>query len=254
MSASAGKYLDHYSNRSCVVLKRRIITTLLWDGIQCVKPVAFGRPYRKLGAMEQYIQVIERRNIDELLLIDIEATAQGREPNYDKIRSFCDNLYCPVTVGGGIGSLDHISKLLESGADKIAIKTNFDLIYSAARKFGSQAIVAVYDHNPNMSLQNIAAGHLIDRGAGELLLTNTNVDGMMHGYDYNIIAEASSKYSVPIIANGGCGEPNHMARALDSGASAVAAGSMFLYTEVTPRDCAKYLNKVGYKTRLECQT
>lgn len=234
------------------MLKHRIITTLLWDGVQCVKPVSFGRPYRKLGAMEQYIQVIERRNIDELLLIDIEATAQGREPNYDKIRSFCDNLYCPVTYGGGINSLDHISKLLACGADKVLIGSNYDIIYQAARKFGSQAIVAHYMyHEITSEFPSIHAGYLVDRGAGELLLTDVEHDGRMMGYNYSLIADAAVKYDVPIIASGGCGEPSDMAKALEAGASAIAAGSMFLYTDHTPRSCAKYLSDLGIPVRLQ---
>lgn len=231
------------------MLKKRVIPTLLWDGIQCVKPVSFERPYRKLGAMEQYIQVMERRNIDELILIDIEATPQGREPNYDKIRAFCDNLYCPVTYGGGISSLDHISKLLACGADKVAINSHIEILKPAVEKFGAQAIVGVCDFYPNADGDRYCE-YLVSQGVGEILLTSMLNDGVMNGYDLNMISEVSN-LPVPLIANGGCGDPEHMEQAFRAGASAVAAGSLFLYTEQTPRSCAKYLNDRGYSVRIQ---
>lgn len=232
------------------MLKKRIIPTLLWDGVQCVKPVGFERPYRKLGPMEQYIQVMERRSIDELIIIDIEATNQEREPNYGKLRAFCDNLYCPVTYGGGINSLDCIAKLLENGADKVCIKTRLDIIEPAARKFGSQAIVYALDipmdaHTHGINRKAVAAEN---RGAGEILATKMNYDGTMRGYDLQM-ATIVPAVNIPVIFNGGCGEPQDMEKAFNAGASAVAAGSMFLYTDHTPRSCAKYLaeNKIAVR-------
>lgn len=233
------------------MLKNRIITTLLWDGMQCVKPVSFERPYRKLGTMEQYIRVIETRNIDELILIDIEATPKGRPPNYVKLRQFCDNLYCPVTYGGGIRTLDDIRMALENGADKVAIKTEHNLLDRAAEKFGSQAIVAVMDVDSDWEEEvGLIACNYELKGAGEILLTNTQLDGTMEGYDLKLIEFVSQALDIPVIANGGCGEPVHMLQALDAGADAVAAGSMFLYTEHTPRSCAEALTEWGCDVRL----
>lgn len=231
------------------MLKKRIIPTLLWDGIQCVKPVAFERPYRKLGAMEQYVRVIEHRNVDELIIIDIEATPNKRKPNFVRLRQFCDNLYCPVTYGGGISTLDDIRDALNNGADKVAIKTHSELIYQGSRKFGSQAIVAVLDDSIE-TVVGCDAQRCRDQGAGEILLTCYVSDGLMEGYNLNLIQEASDAVDIPVIANGGCGEPVHMLQALEAGASAVAAGSMFLYTEETPRSCAEKLTEWGCDVRL----
>jgi len=239
------------------VLKHRIIPTLLWDGVQCVKPVSFERPYRKLGSMEQYIQVMERRNIDELIILDIEATAKNRPPDFDKLRAFCDNLYCPVTYGGGICTLDHIRDALSNGADKVAIRHQINIIPKAVDKFGAQAIVGVIDYcnrppHPILPMQTIdeTAIYLESLGVGEILLTDTQQDGMMEGYNLELIELVTSAVDIPVIANGGCGEPVHMLQALEAGASAVAAGSMFLYTEYTPRDCARDLIEWGQDVRL----
>lgn len=233
------------------MLKKRIIPTLLWDGVQCVKPVAFQRPYRKLGSMEQYIQVMERRNIDELILIDIEATPNKRKPNFVKLRQFCDNLYCPVTYGGGISSLDDISAALNNGADKVVIKSApINILEKAVHKFGAQAIVAVLDVVWCEQYKILAIDYLQEIGVGEIIITDATLDGTMNGYNGDMIEEAVQRSKVPIIANGGCGSPEHMAAALDAGASAVAAGSMFLYTEETPKSCAKYLSERGYDVRV----
>jgi len=235
------------------MLKHRIIPTLLWDGMQCVKPVSFERPYRKLGTMEQYIRVIETRNVDELIILDIEATPKGRPPNYVKLRQFCDNLYCPVTYGGGIRTLDDIRNALSNGADKVAIKTSRQLMKQAAEKFGAQCIVGVldwtYSENYKQKLdEDLDWFHL--NGVGEILLTDTLSDGQMNGYNTSLIEDVCYMSNIPVIANGGCGEPKHMLQALEAGASAVAAGSMFLYTEHTPRSCAEQLTEWGCNVRL----
>lgn len=242
------------------MLKKRIITSLLYDSdFMCVKPVAFERPYRRLGTMQQYMNVIERRNIDELLLLDICATTEGRGPQFEKLREICGNVFCPVTIGGGIRSLDDISQLLQCGADKVAIRTHTHLIYEVARKFGSQAIVGAVDSQFIVDGWNT---YIIDDkkynditylehlGAGEILLTCMICDGRMQGYNKGLINRVSKMLKIPLIANGGCGTPHHMLEAFAAGANAVAAGSMFLYTDVTPRDCAEYLTKHGEPVRL----
>jgi len=202
--------------------------------------------------MEQYIQVMERRNIDELIILDIEATPKEREPNFVKLRQFCDNLYCPVTYGGGIRTLDHIRTALSSGADKVAIRTCDDIMREAAEKFGSQAIVAVMDIDSydGPEILGFFAQMLERMGAGEILLTDVPRDGTLEGYNIELIEAVSDAVDIPVIANGGCGEPVHMLQALEAGASAVAAGSMFLYTEYTPRDCARELIEWGQDVRL----
>lgn len=234
------------------MLKKRIIPILLWDGLQAVKPISFQRPYRKLGSMEQYVQVMERRGIDELIIIDIEATPHKRKPNFVKLRQFCDNLYCPVTYGGGINSLEDISMALNNGADKVAIKTRIDLLPRAARKFGKQALIYALDtyHNETIEETMCRAVQAEHQGAGEILLTDTLLDGTMTRYNLDLIEAVSEALDIPVISNGGCGEPVHMLQAFEAGASAAAAGSMFLFTEHTPKSCAKQLTEWGADVRI----
>lgn len=239
------------------MLKHRIIPVLLTDGTGvCVKPVQFQRPYRKLGRMEQYVNIMESRNIDELIIIDINATQEQRKPDFKKLRSWCDNLFCPVTYGGGISSLDDIRMALENGADKVAIHSAYDLVYKAARKFGAQAITIVYNYYEPTFFdgggESIGewCNRLQQEGAGEIIITDVEKDGLMEGYNTDLIKEASYISSVSIVALGGCGEPVHIHQALEAGASAVAAGSMFLYTDHTPRSCAEFLFEMGHAVRL----
>jgi cyclase len=234
-------------------LKHRIITTLLFDEtMQAVKPISFQRPYRRLGTLMQYIKVLDRRNIDELILIDITATEQKREPNYEKLREFTSNCFMPVTYGGGIRTLDSIRMALESGADKVCIKTSEQLIDKAAQKFGTQAIVYCLETNDEDMFKDVIskAKEIEEKGAGEILLVDRDYDGTMRGYELDFLQELVREIKIPIIACGGGSEPADMEYALKNGASAVAAGSMFLFTEHTPRSCAKYLHERGYAVRL----
>lgn len=237
-----------------MTLKYRVIPVLLTDGTgQCVKPVAFSRPYRKLGTMEQYIRVMENRNIDELIIIDITASEQQREPNFEKLRSWCDNLFCPVTYGGGISSIRHIETALRNGADKVAIKRNNLIIEEASRKFGSQAIVGVVDSPDDRFdyIMDISAAMMYEEeGAGEILLTGMQYDGKLEGYNQELIHVVTREVSIPVIALGGCGVASDMYMAISNGASAVAAGSMFLYTDITPKDCARMLDELGVPARV----
>lgn len=223
------------------MLKKRIIPTLLYDSsLQCVKPISFGRPYRKLGPMSQYIKVMERRNVDEIILLDITATVEGRDPDVRKIKELTSGLYCPITYGGGISTLEHIRDILANGADKVAIKTNMSIIGPASQKFGSQAIVAVIDCNGYIDAVQYAKDFEL-MGAGEILLTDVNRDGTQNGYNLPLIWEITKAVKIPVIANGGCGNTHHMFQAIKEGASAVAAGSMFLFSDITPKKCADVL-------------
>lgn len=254
MNVGQVKYQDLNLKIFYGMLKHRIIPVLLTDGTgQCVKPVEFKRPYRRLGTMEQYIRVTENRNVDELMIIDITATDQQREPDFEKLNSWCTNLFCPVTYGGGIKTLQHIENALKNGADKVAIKRHWSIIPEAARKFGSQAIVGVIDWPPGGYgyLDAIAAAEQFqEEGVGEILLTDMSMDGKMEGYNHELIYNVSKSVNIPVIASGGCSTPSDMYIAIANGASAAAAGSMFLYTDYTPKDCARTLDKLGVPSRV----
>jgi len=258
------------------MLKTRIIPILLTDGKgNCVKPIKFQRPYRKVGSLMQYIKNMNMRDVDELIVLDIEASREGRLIDAEKIKQYTKELYCPVTLGGGIKNLDDISLLLNSGADKISLNTallganinNSYLVEKATRKFGSQAIVAAIDHVDKYSVKfgdtqingvfnskewsaKYYSKQAEKQGAGEILLTDTFCDGAMEGYNIDLINTVTYELNIPVIANGGCGEPAHMHEALCAGAHAIAVGSMFLYKDHTPKQCAQYLAQKGWATRL----
>jgi len=251
------------------MLKTRVIPVLLWDGKQAVQSTHFKRPHRPVGSMMQHVENFERRQIDELIILDVEATKERRAPLYSEIQEYTSKLFAPLTVGGGVDSLDKIEKLLKAGADKIAVNTSLynscDFVYDAARKFGSQCIVAsinnVYDNGANVicnsdgtETQGVPTRHVCklaeELGCGEILLTDVWANGTMQGYNTDLIAECSNYVSIPVIANGGCGTLQHVEYALHVGASAIAASSMFLFKDITPKDVSRHLHKQGFPARI----
>jgi cyclase len=211
--------------------------------------------------MMQHIEVMESRNIDELIILDIVASKERREPLFNEIKQFTSRLFCPVTIGGGISSLDHAKRLIqECGADKIAIKSNPRVIPEIANKFGAQAIVGVCDYTYPNRYYGKSISWLITKlirmttgmhsPVGEILLTSMARNGTKLGYD-EVPSLLNNSKLPPIVVNGGCGEPAHMLKAFQQGANACAASSMFLFTEWTPRDCAKYLQDKGIGVRVD---
>lgn len=252
-----------------MTLKIRVIPVLLWDGKQAVQSTHFKRPHRPVGSFMQYIENYENRDIDELVILDVEASREGHEPLFEDIKEFTSKIYAPVAVGGGIRTLEHVAKMLKAGADKVIINTalykNPEFVYQAVRKFGAQAITAsinnVYDHGNNIicnsdgtetqgaSTRNVCK-YAYELGVGEILLTDSWLNGTRSGFNLELITECTYKVPIPIIAYGGCGQPSHMVDALIAGANAVAASSMFLFTDVTPRDCSIHINEKGFAARI----
>lgn len=252
-----------------MTLKLRVIPILLWDGKQAVQSTHFKRPHRPVGSMMQMIENFERRQIDELIIIDVEATRENRAPLYNDIKEYTSRLFCPLTVVGGIHNLKNIENLLHAGADKVGINTALykdpDFIYSAVQKFGAQAIVAsinnIYDHGINIicnsdgtQTQGVPTRHVCkyaeELGCGEILLTDVWANGTLEGYNTDLIGECSNYVSIPVIANGGCGTLQHVEDALHVGASAIAASSMFLFKDITPKDVSRHLHKKGFPARI----
>lgn len=220
--------------------------------------------------MMQHIRIMETRNIDELIILDVNATIYKKKPSFDEIKEFTKELFCPVTIGGGITNLDDIGKLIqECGADKVSLQSIiFDdatIIKKAATKYGSQAITVALDvwgtsQNYKITRKGATfwistdlveyAKFLEQEGAGEILLTSVNNNGTFKGYDTEILEKVSDAVDIPVVINGGCGKPLDMVGAIACGASAVAASSLFLFTEHTPRSCAKALQEAGIPVRL----
>src|SRR5262245_53986968 len=172
----------------------RVIPVLLFNEHGCVKGQRFN-PGRCIGSIHDRLRLIERRDVDELILLDISATPNNRGPRFEEISQLCENLFCPVTVGGGVRSVADVGRLLRSGADKVAIKTaalrNPRLIYEAAKKFGNQALVISIDSFSGGFSAISWAKEVESRGAGEILLQSIDRDGTLGGYDLDLIREVS---------------------------------------------------------------
>lgn len=251
------------------MLKIRIIPTLLYKTVGLVKGVGFDS-WRRVDTVLPAIKVYNMREVDELILLDIDATIQKKDPDYNSIADFSKECFVPFCVGGGIKNIDQIKKLLRSGADKVAINTsayhNIDLIRQAATIFGSQCIVSSIDARKIngeyicfKECGSVSTGILLkewvkkveDAGAGEILITSIERDGTMLGYDLDMIKLVSDNVDIPVIASGGAGGYEDMYNAIKIGnASAVAAASIFHFTECTPKEAKLYLKDRGIPVRL----
>ena len=218
----------------------------------------------------------EQEGADELVFLDITASAEARSTRVRLARAVAKVLFIPFTVGGGIGSLEEIRRLLAQGCDKVSINTaavkNPKLITQAARRFGSQCVVVaidakrrglspkgtvpsweVYIHGGRTPTGLDAvrwAGEAADRGAGEILMTSMDCDGTCLGYDLKLTRAVASAVPIPVIASGGAGTLKHLAEALVEGkADAVLAASIFHYRTVTVPQAKRYLRKQGIPIR-----
>jgi cyclase len=252
------------------VLKVRVIPTLLYRDFGLVKGIGFDSR-RAVGSAMQAIKVYEMRGVDELIFLDVTATRQGRDPDLHLVDDLADDCFMPLTVGGGVRTVDHIRRLLEVGADKVALSTAAveepGVIDAGARRFGSQCIVAVIDvrrhadGTPTVCTRSgtvdtgrdpaALARELEGRGAGEILVQSVDRDGTMTGYDVEAVRSVAEAVSIPVIASGGAGNPGHMAEAIvEGGASAVAAAAIFHFTEQTPIEAKRHLASLGVPVRL----
>jgi cyclase len=251
------------------VLKTRIIPTLLHKDFGLVKGVQFDSR-RAVGAAMQAIKVYNLRGVDELVFLDVTATREGRPPDHELIDDLADDCFMPLTVGGGIRALADIERLLAVGADKVALGTaavdDPGLVEQAANRFGSQCVVVSIDvrrdedGTPLVWTRSGTAATGVDpvalarevqeRGAGEVLLQSIDRDGMMTGYDLELLRGVTAAVTVPVIASGGAGSYAHLAEAiLDGGAAAVAAASLFHFTEATPMEAKEHLRSCGIPVR-----
>ena len=251
------------------MLKTRIIPTLLYRDFTLVKGVRFDGA-RVVGSPMQAVQVYNLRNVDELCFFDIAATDEGRGPDFALIDELADRCFMPLTVGGGVRTVEDVRGLLAVGADKVAVNSVVfeqpSMLRAAADRFGAQCMVAVVDTRRNAEgavtvwSRNATvdtgldparwAKELEDLGAGEILLQSADHDGVMDGYDIDTIRAVSGAVGVPVIASGGAGTFEHMVSAVrDGGADAVAAAAMFHFTQQTPMEAGQFLSASGIHTR-----
>lgn len=251
------------------MLKVRVIPTLLYKSVGLVKGVGFDA-WRRVDTVLPAVKVYNMREVDELILLDLEATGEGREPDYASIRDFSRECFVPFCVGGGVADIEHIKQLLRAGADKVSVNSaayeNPGLIQEGARIFGSQCMVVSIDcrkvdgnyycfsHNGQKNTGYELKDWAIiaeKAGAGEILLTSVPLDGTMQGYDIEMIKMVTDAVNIPVIASGGAGNYEHMYQAVKEGAaSAVAAASIFHFTEQTPKEAKEYLGERGIPVRI----
>ena len=229
------------------MLAHRIIPTILMKNGHLVKGERF-KADRIVGNALQAARIHAMRGVDEITIL----TVRG-ETDFDLIRKLTQNTTVPVTVGGGINTLWATEKAFDAGADKVCIKyEDSGFIEVLAKKYGSQAVVAAvnvsvgYGYIP--STINMV-DEVEDAGAGEVLLQAIGRDGTMSGYDLDLI-DISNYTGLPVIASGGCSGYPDMLAAINAGASAVAAGALFQFTNATPRGAAEYLHSHDVEVRL----
>lgn len=253
------------------MLKVRVIPTLLWKQFGLVKGVGFNS-WRRVGPVLPAIKVYNQREVDELILVDIVAHQNGHELDVESIQEFGSDCFVPLTIGGGIRQASEVQQILRAGADKVAINTAAygqpQLISDVAKRHGVQCVVSSIDIKKVPDRGNrwrcfshagqIDTGRdlvewakeLESRGAGELLITSIDLDGTMKGYDLASIEAVVQAVSIPVIASGGAGNYQHLVDAVNkSGASAVAAASIFHFTEQTPAGAKEAMEAAGIPVR-----
>lgn len=252
------------------MLSRRIIPCLDVTEGRVVKGIKF-QELRDAGDPVESAKAYDAQGADELVFLDITASSDGRSIMHDVVAATAEQCFMPLTVGGGLRTVADIEAMLKSGADKVSLNTaaikNPTLIKEASERFGAQCIVVaidakrepdgkswrVYTHggrNPTELDAEAWARQAVELGAGEILLTSMDCDGMKTGYDVSLTRTISDAVSVPVIASGGAGELPHFAEALEDGrASAVLAASLFHFGELTVPQVKDYLHEHGVPVR-----
>lgn len=248
--------------------KVRIAPTLLYKN-NLVKGKNF-KSWRVIGNLHQMVKLYNLREVDELIFFDIEAN-KNNSIQLSVIDEFADDCFVPLTVGGGIKSLNDIEDLLKVGADKVCINSNaikdLNFVEKAVNKYGGQCIVVSIDYKLNKNKQKeiyinsgtTPTGILLETfiekinkiGPGEILITSIDHDGLMEGYDIDTIKKILNLSEVPIIASGGAGKLEDFYQLIEkTNIKAVSAASIFHFTEITPLDVKRYLDQKGIKVRL----
>ena len=250
------------------MLTKRIIPCFDVDRGRVVKGVSFIE-LRDAGDPVELAKLYDAEGADELVFLDITASSDNRATVYDMVSATADQVFIPFTVGGGIRTTSDMKTMLELGADKVSINTaavnDPDLVNEGAYRFGSQCIVVaidakgtgdgweVYTHGGRTptGIDAIAwAREVVERGAGELLVTSMDTDGHQRGYDIPMLTAMSEAVNVPVIASGGAGGPDHMAEALTEGkADAVLAASIFHFGTYSIREVKAALSEQGIAMR-----
>ena len=251
------------------MLKNRIIPCLDVKNGRVVKGINFV-DLKDAGDPVEHAQIYSDGGADEICFLDITASNENRDTIYDVVEKTSKKCFVPLTVGGGVRSVDDITKLLNCGADKVSINTaaveNPEVVIDSSKKFGSQCIVVAIDAKKNLDKWEIFthggrnntginaiefANKMEESGAGELLVTSMDRDGTQIGYDIDLILKISSQVNIPVIASGGVGNLDHLVNGIKIGnASAVLAASIFHYGKYSIKEAKEYLNSKGIPVRI----
>ncbi len=252
------------------MLKIRIIPCLDVKNGRIVKGVNF-KNLKDAGDPVLTAQVYDELGADEICFLDIAATLENRDVTLDLVRKTSEKCFIPITVGGGIRTIEDIRHLLLNGADKVSFNSaairDPDIISTAANKFGSQCVVVAIDAKKTKNdkweifshggtketgIEAISfAKDMQERGAGEILLTSMDKDGTKDGYDIELTKLISDSLNIPIIASGGAGKLEHFKSVLEKGkASAILAASIFHFGEISIKQVKSYLRSEGIPVRM----
>lgn len=230
------------------MFRPRVIPLLLLKGKGLVKTIRFKDP-TYIGDPMNAVKLFNDLEADELVFLDITATAEKRTPSIEVIQQIGEEAYMPFAVGGGIGSIEDVKKIINAGAEKVVINSsaffNPGLIREAADFAGSQSVITCIDVKKNFfgkyevyvkngkkatgKSPEKYAEEMAGLGAGEIIISSIEKDGTMNGYDLELIKRVASAVEIPVVASGGAGKTAHFTEAVNAGACAVAAGSMFVY-------------------------
>jgi cyclase len=252
-----------------VTLAVRVIPCLDVDAGRVVKGVNFV-DLRDAGDPVEMARVYDAEGADELTFLDITASSGDRATTYDMVRRTAESVFIPLTVGGGVRAIEDIDLLLRAGSDKVALNTaavaDPSLIERGSLHFGAQCIVVAIDARRRddadgwevmthggrrrTGLDAVEwAARCQELGAGEILLTSMDTDGVKNGFDVAMLAAVRAVVTVPIVASGGAGEPEHFPAAVEAGADACLAASVFHFQEFTIADAKKALAAAGHVVR-----
>jgi cyclase len=231
------------------VITNRVIPALLMKGNGLYKTYKFKKP-KYVGDPINAVRIFNEKEVDEIMLLDIEASKKNREPNYDLLKKFASECFMPLTYGGGINNMRKAEKIFSLGVEKISIQTaalsNIEFLQDLVKNFGSSSIIfsidvkknflgqqRIYSHANKMPLINLNLDNSIkiakEAGVGEILINSVDLDGTLLGQDLNLIKYISNQIDIPLISLGGVGSINDIQQSFQAGAQGVGVGSFFVF-------------------------
>tara|TARA_R110001592_G_scaffold119404_1_gene322407 strand:- start:7123 stop:7884 length:762 start_codon:yes stop_codon:yes gene_type:complete len=249
--------------------RTRVIPSLLMKDGGLVKTIKFSKE-RYVGDPINAVRIFNEKEVDELVLLDIGLSKKREEPNFENIEEIVSEAFMPIGYGGGVSSLAHIDRLFKIGIEKVVINTaafeDEQLIYKASKIYGNQSVVVSIDvkksifgsynvyscggtRKEKISLED-AVLKFQELGAGEIIVNSIDRDGTMSGYDIDLIRKLTSGLEIPLVALGGARNVNDFVSAVNAGASAVSAGSMFIFQGVHRAVLISYIDGEELETEL----